>query len=79
MLITIFGQMKFWGISQCHFLCELRLNFLEYNNVQSIEGHRIENFSQMEILENYGDSSFQIYAESCMLAMATYSRADWWN
>ena len=40
-----------------------RLNFLEYYDVQSIEGYPTESFSLVVILENNGDSSFQNSAE----------------
>ena len=30
-------------------------------------------------LKNNGDSNFQNKPKSCMVAMATYMRADWWN
>ena len=50
----------------------------EYYDVQSIEGYPIESFSQVDILEKNGDSSFQVKPKSFMVAVATYMRADWW-
>ena len=53
------------------------MNFFDYFDVQSIESYLTESFSQAEILEKQW--RLKNKPKSCMVAMATYMRADWWN
>ena len=49
--MTIFGQHDFWNLSIVTVLLLALINFLEYYDVQSLEGYPTESFSQAGILE----------------------------
>ena len=69
--------MIFWNVSIVIVSILALINFLEYYDIQSIEGYPTESFSQVEILEKTLEIRvFQNNPKSCTVAMATYMRAE---
>ena len=69
--------MIFWNLSTVKLLIVVFIKFLEFCDVQSIEGYPAEIFFPVEVLEKMEVGVFKIMLKSCMVAMATYLTADW--
>ena len=71
--------MIFWNVSIVTVLVLAMIKLLRVYDIQSIEGYPTESFSQVEMLKKLEIPVFKHKPKSCMVSMATYMRADWWN
>ena len=78
--MTIFGQSKFLEAihnDTAHISFDLTSESFMMSKAWKGIPHKVS--LRWKYLKNNGGSSFQNLAKSCVVAMATYTRSDWWN